>query len=221
MRKRHAHVLAMLARARPARLDADAAPGTSWPAVAKLMQTAELADDGPVGEPYADHGGLRPSVRRRPPVPVKLLGAMTSAAVTAVVIVVAVFLGAVVFGAPHHQPTAARSSPGQPFAGQLVFRSIPLGPHWHGHVSYALSYGVVYLAGIATLDRGSQSGNDGPVATLPPSARPADQLSVVASVSVGADSIEIGAAGQIEVTGHHVAVTWVSLDGVSFPIGSG
>ncbi|HET7016608.1 MAG TPA: hypothetical protein VFI65_21980 [Streptosporangiaceae bacterium] len=219
MRKHQAQVLAVLARARPARLNADAAPRVSWPTVAKLMETAELADDGPVSD--ADPGERWPLVRRRPLVPVKLVGAMTSAAVTAVVIVVAVFVGSVVLRAPHHQPTAA-PSPGQPSAGRLAFRSLPLGPRWHGHLAYAVNYGMVYLTGNATLDhRGSQSGKDGPMTTLPPSARPAGQLSVVATVSAGAGSLKIGADGQVDVISQQVGVTWVSLDGVSFPVGSG
>ncbi|HXS63669.1 MAG TPA: hypothetical protein VN767_12535 [Streptosporangiaceae bacterium] len=218
MRKPRTHVLAVLGRARPARLDADTAVRTNWPTAAKLMETAELADDDPVAE--TDHARLPTSVRRRPLVPVKLVGALASAAVTAVVIVVAVFAGAVVLRAPHHQPTAVRSSPGQRSAGRLVFRALPLGPHWHGHLAYAVNYGVVYLAGKATQDR-HVGQSVGPMATLPPSARPAGQLNVVAIVSAGAGSIKIGADGQIEVTGQHAAVTSVSLDGVSFPVGSG
>ena len=83
-----------------------------------------------------------------------------------------------------------------------------------------MNNGVVYLAGKATPDsHGGQPG--GPMTTLPPSARPAGQLNVVAIVGDGAGSIKIAADGQIEVTGHQATVTSVSLDGVSFPVGSG
>jgi hypothetical protein len=222
MNKRRSNVLAVLARARPARLDAGAVPGTRWPAVTALIEAAELAEDGPACEPdHREPGGRR---LPRPLVPVKMLGALTSAAVTAVVIVIAVIVGTVVFRAPHGQPTGAPSSSVSgrpPLPRSVLFHSLPLGPHWHGDLAYAVSHGVVYLAGTATVDhQGSQSGANGSVTTLPSAARPSGQLDVVAAVSTGAGTIEIGADGQIEVIGQQAGVTWVSLSGVSFPAGS-
>lgn len=222
MKRRQGNALAMLARARPARLDPDTPPKVSWSAVAQLIETAELTDDGPAHA--LDHGRSRPSVRRRPLVPVKLVGALTSAAVTAVVIVIAVIAGTAVFSTPHGQPTGAPSSPVSgrpPLARSLIFRSLPLGPHWHGHVAYAVSHGVVYLAGTATVDhQGSQSGAYGAVTTLPRLARPSGQLEVVAAVSTGSGTIEIGTDGQIGVIGPPASLTWVSLGGVSFLVGA-
>ena len=228
-RRRRQHrspAIAALARARPARLDADAARRDSWPEPVQIFAAAGLTDDDPVGSP-SDHGHR--GGRSNPLVHAKLLGAMTSAAVTAVVIVVAVFVGAVLLRAPHRQPAAApstsvssRSSPGKPSGSRLVFRALTLGPHWHGHLAYAVNYGMVYLAGIATPDRlGSQSGNEGPVATLPPAARPAGQPELVVAVSAGAAAIKIAAGGQIDLVEPPNAIaTWVSLAGVSFPVGS-
>jgi hypothetical protein len=229
MNKRRTNLLAALARARPARLDANAALQDSWPTVTQLIETAEsadglaegLAENGIASGPH--HGesaaGGRP---RRRPVPAKLLGAITSAAVTAVVIVIAVTVGAVVVRPPHGQPSSsASSSPGQPHAGELVFRSLPLEPHWHGHASYAMSDGVVYLSGIATLDhQASQSGRYGPIAKLPQSARPLGGLVIVASFSGGVGAITVHADGQIEEFKQQAGVTWVSLGGVSFQVGS-
>jgi hypothetical protein len=238
MNKRRSNVLAVLALARPARLDAGAGPGIRWPAVSQFTEAAsanqftdaaeeaaELADDGPAreldsGQPGGrDRRRRRSSRWRRPLVPVKLLGALTSAAVTAVVIVIAVIIGTVVFRTPHGQPTGAPSSPvyGRP----PLFRSLPLGPHWHGHLAYAVSHGVVYLAGTATVDhQGSPSGGYGSVTTLPSLARPSGPLDVAVAASTGSGAVQIGADGQINVIRQQAGVTWVSLGGVSFPAGS-
>ncbi len=228
MNKRRSNVLAVLALARPERLDAVPARG-SGRAVNQFTEaaeeTAELADDGPAreldsGQPGGrDRSRSRSAGRRRPLVPVKLLGALTSAAVTAVVIVIAVIVGTVVFRTPHGQPTGAPSSPvsGRP----PLFRSLPLGPHWHGHLAYAVSHGVVYLAGAATVDhQGSPSGAYGPVTTLPSLARPSGQLDVVVAASTGSCAVQIGADGLINVIRQQAGVTRVSLGGVSFPAGS-
>lgn len=223
MSRRRSNVLAALARARPARLDANSELRANWPTAAQLIETAESADlaaggDDPaldvhLGGPRAWPRGWS---RRRPIVQVKLLGAITSAAVTAVVIVIAVVVAAVVLRAPHPQRTGPPTS--SPSAGTPVFRSLSPGPHWHGHLAYAVSNGVVYLAGTATVDhQGSQSRL---VATLPRSARPVGRIDVVAAVSGGAGAIEIGADGRIDVIRQQIAVTWVSLGGVSFPLGS-
>ena len=134
MNKRRSNVLAVLALARPERLDAGAQPGDQVGGVNQFTEaaeeTAELADDGPAreldsGQPGGrDRSRSRSAGRRRPLVPVKLLGALTSAAVTAVVIVIAVIVGTVVFRTPHGQPTGAPSSPvsGPP----PLFRSLRL-----------------------------------------------------------------------------------------------
>lgn len=230
------NVMAMLARARPARLNADAAHRDGWPAPAQIIETAEAADDSPVC--YLGHGkylGHRKRGRRPWPLaPVKLLGAVTSAAVTAVVIVVAVIVGTVVLASPHGQPhvspsgsvTASPSSiaptPVHVSAGPPVFHRLRLAPNWHGHLTYAVDNGVVYLLGVATPDsRGSQSGNYGPVATLPALARPADRLELAAIISAAAGAITVGADGQIDIAvKSHTYVTWVSLAGVAFPVGS-
>jgi hypothetical protein len=217
MKKRPGNVLTVLARARPARLDSGAALRANWPTSDQLIAAAELAGDNPV--PSLDPG--EPRVQRRPLVPAKLLGAMTSAAVTAVVIAVAVLAGAVVLSGPHGQPTTAPSSSvtsGEPIAGRLVFQSLPLGPHWHGHAAYAVSNGVVYLAGTATLD--NLGSRPGPVATLPSSARPAGQLELVAIVSAAAGRIDVGADGEIDVVAFQGEVTSVSFSGIAFAVGS-
>ncbi|HEY3905582.1 MAG TPA: hypothetical protein VGM14_16865 [Streptosporangiaceae bacterium] len=219
MKQRRTPVLALLASARSARLDADAGQEAGWPVAAQLIKAASLAQDPPRGGLARDVTHGKPGRLRRPLVPVKLLGALASATVTAVVIVIAVVVGTVVLRAPHGQPTGAPSTSRSP--STLVFSALPLGPHWHGHLAYAMSYGVVYLTGTATLDsQGSQPGQSGPVATLPGPARPAGRIDLAAVVGGGAGAIEIGADGRIKVIPQQPNSMSVSLGGVSFQAGS-
>jgi hypothetical protein len=234
------NVISVLARARPARLNADAEVIASWPTPGQIIEAVDLAGEGPecllIHRRRRGLSGWRPGLSRLLG-PGKLLGAMTSAAVTAVVIVVAVVVGAIVLRAPHRQshlvpPPSSSASPSlstqspssspppvQFSSRPPVFHRLPLDSGWHGRVSYAISNGVVYLEGIAAMSRpGSQSG---PIATLPSSARPAGQLDLVVTANVGAGSIEIDPDGQIAVVRQSANVTWVSLDGVAFPVGSG
>jgi hypothetical protein len=198
-------------------LTAEAGQRDSWPGAAQIVEAAELAGDSLTTSDAPDpdpSGGRSQRPKSRPLLPAKLLGALTSAAVTAVVIVIATVVGAVVLRGPHQQPTTPPGRTG----GSLTFHRLPLGPHWQGRAFYSVSNGVVYLEGRATLDRSDSQ--PGPVATLPPSARPGRQLHLVAVLSGGDAAIKIGANGQIRVARSVTHLTWVSLGGVAFPLGS-
>ncbi len=208
--------LVTLARARPARLDAEAdadgAQPARWPEPAQLVAAAELADERPA-DPAAGQGP--PGRRSQPLVQSKVLAALASAALTAAVIAITMIAGT--------GRSAQVAPPGPVPAHSPVFSRLALGPHWHGRVAYAVRNGVVYLEGTATLD--SQGDLPSPVVTLPRTARPAGVLDIVAVVNASAAKssvghVEIGADGRVRVVIARASVTSVSLDGVSFPVGS-
>jgi hypothetical protein len=145
----------------------------------------------------------------------KLAGAIASAALTAVVIVTAVALGAGPSGSPGPGKSPGVSPAASPRA--IAFQLLPLHDRWRGRVAYAVSDGIVFLTGSATA-----SGTGGPIATLPPGARPAGQIEIAVSLGLADDgSIHVMPNGQIEAFSPHNQVRTVSLAGVSFPIGSG
>jgi len=150
----------------------------------------------------------------------KLIGAVASAAVMVAVIVIAVAVYSVVLGAPQQSGPArpGHSSPAGPASAQggpIEFHGLRLGPGWHGRVACAVHDGIVYLTGTA-----QPSGKSQVLATLPPTLRPVSELDIVVSLGPDEDgAIKVLPDGQLRVYGRTSRITFVSVDGVSFPVG--
>ena len=215
-------VMARLARARPDRLDADASARSRWRDASEIIEAS-----GP-----AEFGRASFVSRIRPKLPnvashllahpgrSKLIGAVLSAVVMGVAIVIAVATYSVVLGSgspsgpvrPGHSATA---SPSSGPVGPIRFRPLTLSPGWHGQVAYAVRDGIVYLTGTARA-----SGTSLIIAQLPPALRPASELDIVVGLgSEGDGAIRVPANGQLRAYGRTNRIAFVSFDGVSFAVG--
>jgi len=137
---------------------------------------------------------------------------------------IAISLAALVFavgGGVGYASTAVTTD-----ATSITMHALPLGKDWHGHLSYGINDGVVYLDGTASKSTGPYSC----MTTLPKAARPASsQLDI--TVNLG------DAIGTIQVLGNAAEVDsgevcpflpppggaefgFVSLAGISFPTSS-
>ena len=100
-----------------------------------------------------------------------------------------------------------------------VFHNLPLGKGWVGQLKYTIINGVVYLSGNA----GTSNPKGLIMTTLPPGARPtsSQQDLPITFGGEGDGTIQLLNTGQIEpfapAGGDY---TFVSLSGVSFPLGS-
>ena len=222
--------LTLLARARPAALDADHATRSNWPGPDELIGAAGQNGDGAY-QSLGSRGERGPGgasdwqwVRYGHG---KLAGALASGAVTAAVVGIAVIVGATVFGSRHapprlpHPTAGASSSVRPPVAGGTpvgAFHPLALLSGWQGQLAVATGNGVVYLAGQAS----SRDAHSSPITTLPPGLRPAAEIDVVISLGAAGDgSLKILPNGSIVPVSVHGSFSLVSLAGVSFPIGSG
>lgn len=220
---RAGQVLERLARARPARLDADASVRSRWPDASEIIYAAGSAEPG--------QASFFSKIRAKPPRWIshllvhpgrsKLTGAFLSAAVMAVAIVIAMTTYSALLGSPHPGESvrpghSVQTGPAPVSGGPIGFRPLRLSPGWNGRVAYAVRDGIVYLTGTARL-----SGQSLMLAQLPPALRPASELDIVVALGSGLDgAIRVPANGQLRVYGRTSRITFVSLDGVSFPLGS-
>jgi hypothetical protein len=100
---------------------------------------------------------------------------------------------------------------------RIAFHVLGLHSHWQGRLDYGVSGGVVYLAGSA----GNSQGNHVSMTTLPPGARPTRQLDLTVNLgSLGVGVVQVTPDGQVVVFASGNDFTFVSLDGVEFPLGS-
>lgn len=107
---------------------------------------------------------------------------------------------------------ASTSSSAQP-----VYHQLKLRPFWTGRAEYTVIDGVVYLSGVVN---GHKRGDNGPL-LLPRSIAPKGDLAIPAVVSGGDGSVAIDPAGDLLVIKPpHGNLGFVSLDGISFPIGA-
>jgi hypothetical protein len=130
---------------------------------------------------------------------------------------VAISLVALVFAMGTGAGYAATSASGT--TTRITFHNLRLHGHWQGHLKYGVSGGVVYLAGSA----GNSNGNRISMTTLPPAERPTRQLDLTINLGgLGTGVIQVTPDGQISAfaEGGVNNFTFVSLDGVSFPLGS-
>lgn len=227
---RRRDALTLLARARPAALDADYATRSHWPGPEELISAAGQNGDGAYqsSESRSERGlGDARDWRWARRGHGKLVGALISGATTAAVVGIAMIVGSTVFGSrqaptprsPH--PTTGASSPaGPPVAGGTpagAFRTLPLLSGWQGRLAVATGNGVVYLAGRVS----SQDAQGSPMATLPLGLRPAAEIDIVISLGTAGDgALKIFPDGSIVPVSKHGLFRLVSLGGVSFPIGS-
>lgn len=219
---RGGHVMASLARARPARLDAEACVRNRWPDASEIIEAAGPAEPGQGSffskihlKPPGWASGLLAHPGHR-----KLIGAVSSAVVMAVAIVIAASAYSLVLGSRHPSGPvrpghSAPPGPSSASAGPIKFRPLRLSPGWHGRVAYAVRDGIVYLTGTAR-----PSGRSLILARLPPALRPASELDIVVGLgSEGDGAIKVAANGQLRVYAPQSRITFVSLDGVSFAAG--
>lgn len=99
-----------------------------------------------------------------------------------------------------------------------VFHQLKLGRGWHGQIEYTVVNGIVYLSG-------SANGNDRKsfdMVILPRSIAPKDQLDIPITFGGEGDGlIQVIQTGEIEAFPPQGGdFTFVSLSGVSFPIGA-
>ncbi len=210
---RRRDALALLASARPAALDADPATRSHWPGADQLISAAGQAGRGAyrsagsrddAGSDGASGWRLAASGRR------KVIGALSSGAVTAAVVGIAALVGTTVLASWHPR------SPGAPPPAVGAFRALPLRGDWHGRLAVAVDDGVVYLAGQA----GSTGDHSSVLATLPPGLRPAAEIDLVVSLGKAGDgSVRILPDGSIVPVSPHANFSLVSLSGLSFPLG--
>lgn len=225
---RRRDVLTLLARARPAALDADLATQRRWPGAEELIGAADHQDETTfqLAGSKTDAGPDEASVGRWAKLGRgKLIGALSSGVMTAVVVGIAVIFGTVVLGSRHAPPprpphsTIGQSSPARRVGGGTqvgAFRRLPLLGDWHGRISVAFGDGVVYLVGHAS----SQDARGSAMATLPPGLRPAAEITLLISLGKAGDgSISISPNGSIVPFSPHGDYSLVSLDGLSFPLG--
>ena len=221
--------LAMLARARPAALDADHATRSRWPGAEEII--AAGGRDGEAGQAFAESKGKpgpgETGIGRWARLGGgKLIGALSSGAVTAAAVGIAVIVGTMVLGSHGPPPRPPRSTIGHSSSAGRVgggthvgtFAKLPLLGDWHGHLAVAFGDGVVYLVGHAS----SHDTHGSAIATLPPGRRPATEITVLVSLGKAGDgTVTILPNGSIVPFSPHGDYSLVSLDGVSFPLGSG
>lgn len=207
-------VMKSLVAARPARLDAEAGQWAGWQDVGDFLNGAEFSV-GAGGEPRTS--GRRRAVAARAVTRGRnLLAALASAVATAAAIAIAVAIGTAAPVTSHHAPRGPRTGQARG-TNKIVFHRLRLNGGWRGSVEYAVSDGVVYLAGSAR----ESSRRLTSVTTLPGGVRPTSQLDIVVVVGHGAGEIQVTPDGQITAFSPGHQVTSVSLDGVSFPLASG
>jgi hypothetical protein len=114
-------------------------------------------------------------------------------------------------------PSVSAAKPQPAAAVTFKWHKLPLGKGWHGSLRYAVSNGVVYLAGNA-----GKSGQTSVMTTLPPGARPASsqQDIPVATSSAVVGVIQLLNDGTIFPFDTTHDYSFVSLSGVSFGLGS-
>ena len=116
---------------------------------------------------------------------------------------------------PAHTKVSAPAAGGADIA-RVGFQQLNLHFPWHGRLGYGVSEAVFYFAGTA----GGSKGNSVSMATLPPAARPTRQLDLVVSLGqFGSGVIQVTPDRQISVFSSRGDYGFVSLDGVSFPLG--
>jgi hypothetical protein len=142
-----------------------------------------------------------------------LLAQSPAIAVSAAALVLAAGTG-VSFAAssPASAPTPAATA-----VTTLTWHKLPLGKGWTGSLKYAVSNGVVYLAGSAGNSTGTSV-----MTTLPVGARPtsSQQDLPIAVSDASAGTIQLLSDGTIfpfDAAGNY---SFVSLSGVSFGLGS-
>jgi hypothetical protein len=217
--RRGRDVMDLLTRARPAVLDADVAQRSAWPRAGHIVEAADRAADDVGSQRHPSASATAGPLAR--PGSRKLLAAVASAIATGAVaaVVLAVASGVLPFGGTTtpRSPRVTASSGGG--AIRIALHDLRLHGHWRGRLEYGVGNGVVYLAGTA----GTSNGVHVSMATLPPGVRPARQLDLTVNLGgTGMGVIQVTPDGQISVfaagNGNHLS--FVSLDGVSFPLGS-
>jgi len=136
-----------------------------------------------------------------------LLAHSPSLAISALALVFA--LGS---GAGYAASSAAGSSP-------PAFHQLKLGKGWQGSIEYTVINGVVYLSGSAGTNKSKRT----PVmTTLPTSIAPKAQLDIPITFGGEGDGlIQVISTGQIEPFAPQGGdYLYVSLSGVSFPVGA-
>jgi hypothetical protein len=102
-------------------------------------------------------------------------------------------------------------------SGQPVFHQLKLRPFWTGHAEYTVIDGVVYLSGIIN---DHKKGHNEPL-QLPRSVLPKGNLYIPIVVGGTDGDVAIDPdGGVLVVTPKHDAFGFVSLAGVSYPIGA-
>jgi hypothetical protein len=129
---------------------------------------------------------------------------------------VAISLAALVFAMGSGAGYAATTASGD--TTRITFHQLALHGQWGGRVEFGVNDGVVYLAGTA----GNSDHHVRAMVTLPPGDRPTRQLDIpVAMGASGTGLIQVLPDGTIwAFTPPGGDFTFVSLDGVSFPLGS-
>jgi CRISPR/Cas system-associated exonuclease Cas4 (RecB family) len=102
--------------------------------------------------------------------------------------------------------------------GNPVFHNLRVDGKWRGQLKYTVVDGVVYLTGPASISRQWAT----QLATLPASLAPKDQLNIPITFGVKGDGfVQVNPDGKISPIAPSTGpINDVSLDGVSFPIGS-
>lgn len=118
---------------------------------------------------------------------------------------------------PSTSPTPGSSSAPEPVSTALTWHKLPLAKGWQGGLRYAVSNGVVYLAGNAGNSTGTSV-----MTTLPAGARPTStQQDLPIAVGGGASgTIQLLNDGEIMPFDTSGDYSFVSLSGVSFGLGS-
>lgn len=217
------NVMASLARARPARLDADASARSRWPDASEIIEGAKPAEPGQPSFFSKTRAKLPGLTSRLPEHPgrSKPIGAALSAVVMVAAIVIAMTAYSVVLGSRHPSGSvrpghSAAPGPASALVGPIKFHPLQLSRGWHGQVAYAVRDGIVYLTGTARLSGQSQI-----LAQLPPALRPAGELDIIVGLgSEGDGAIRVPANGQVRVYGPTSHIRFVSLNGVSFAVTS-
>ncbi len=136
-------------------------------------------------------------------------------ALSAAALVFAVGTGAGFAATSAHSAPATKAA--HAAATTLSWHPLPLAKGWKGSLKYAVSNGVVYLAGNA-----GTSGKDSVMTTLPVGARPtsSQQDIPVATSSAVVGVIQLLNDGRIMPFDTTNDYSFVSLSGVSFGLGS-
>ena len=218
--RRRRDLMELVARARPARLDADDAAG--WPdarALVAAYRGVEHAVEPLLPGSPPGHRDAWPHGIRRPRLWAAALSATTTAAI--IVVLVAITQGE---HAPGPGPDAPAAT-GQP--GPVSFRVLQLANGWRpgastirtGEPAYGTSgNGIVCLSG--SLSRSTPpTGSNGTFAILPKGLRPIHQQDVTVTTVGGTTAmVQITTDGQLAISGLNAARRPISLDGVCIAV---